>query len=82
MENHAREDDLPDDRGISRSLLRALMILRFLFMAAGDQQIYDISTGVRLSHSTTHRYLATLKQVVLVEQSKSRKYRLAKGEQP
>jgi predicted transcriptional regulator len=82
LKSHAREDGLPGDRGISRSLLRALMILRFLFLKAGDQQIYDISTGVRLSHSTTHRYLATLKQVGLVEQSKSRKYRLPKGEQP
>jgi DNA-binding IclR family transcriptional regulator len=54
------------------------MILRFLFTEASDQQVYDISTGVGLSHSTTHRYLATLKQVGLVEQSKSRKYRLPK----
>lgn len=82
LKSHAREDELPDDLGVSRSLLRALMILRFLFLEAGDQQIYDISTGVRLSHSTTHRYLATLKQAGLVEQSKSRKYRLPKGEQP
>jgi predicted transcriptional regulator len=82
LESHAREDELPDDRGVSRSLLRALMILRFLFTEASDQQIYDISIGVRLSHSTTHRYLATLKHVGLVEQSKSRKYRLPKGEQP
>src|ERR1700730_11652891 len=82
LKSPAREDELPDDRGISRSLLRALMILRFLFLEAGDQRIYAISTGVGLSHSTTHRYLATLKQVGMVGQSKSRKYRLATGEQP
>lgn len=82
LQSHAREKELPDDLGISRSLLRALMILRFLFLETGDQQIYAISTGVGLSHSTTHRYLTTLKQVGLVGQSKSRKYRLYMGEQP
>jgi hypothetical protein len=78
LKSRAQDDDLLDDLGVSRSLLRALMILRFLFTEASDQQVYDISTGVGLSHSTTHRYLATLKQVGLVEQSKSRKYRLPK----
>jgi predicted transcriptional regulator len=81
LKSPAREDELPDDPGVSRSLLRALMILRFLFMEVGDQRISAISTGVGLSHSTIHRYLTTLKQVELVEQSQSRKYRLARGEQ-
>ncbi len=80
--SHAWEDKLPDYREVSRSLLRALMILRFLFQEGGDQQISDVSTGVRLGHSTTHRYLTTLKQVGLVEQSKARKYRLPIDDQP
>jgi predicted transcriptional regulator len=80
--NPVTEDELPDDLGVSRSLLRALMILRFLFLGGGEQQIYTISTGVGLSHSTTHRYLATLKKVGLVEQSETREYRLVKGAQP
>jgi hypothetical protein len=73
-----RDRDLPDDREISRSLLRALLIVRFLFLGGGVQPLYAIAPGVGLSQSTTHRYLATLKHVRLVEQiDATHEYRLA-----
>jgi DNA-binding transcriptional ArsR family regulator len=73
-----RDRDLPDDPELSRSLLRALLIIRFLFLAGRTQPLYAIAPGVGLSHSTTHRYLMTLKQVGLVEQIEAtQKYRLA-----
>jgi DNA-binding transcriptional ArsR family regulator len=73
-----RDRDLPEDPELSRSLLRALLIIRFLFLADRTQPLYAIAPGVGLSHSTTHRYLMTLKQVGLVEQIEAtQKYRLA-----
>jgi hypothetical protein len=73
-----RDKDLPDDPGISRSLLRGLLIVRFLFLAGAVQPLYAIAPGVGLSPATTHRYLATLKHVRLVEQVEAtHKYRLA-----
>jgi predicted transcriptional regulator len=76
-----RDGELPDDSGISRSLLRALMILRFLYLEGGVQQLYAIAPAVGLSHSTTHRYLGTLIQVGLVERiEETREYRLATDE--
>ena len=75
-----RDRDLPDDREISRSSLRALLIVRFLFLEDGVRPLYAIAPGVGLSPSTTHRYLATLKHVGLVEQIEAtQEYRLATG---
>jgi predicted transcriptional regulator len=65
---------------ISRSLLRALLILRFL-MESSAQEAPDIATGVGLGYYATRRYLSTLTKVGLVEQIESPlKYRLATGE--
>jgi DNA-binding transcriptional ArsR family regulator len=72
-----RDSELPDDPHISRSLLRALLIVRFLFLEGGVQPLIVIARGVGLSSSTTHRYLATLKQVRLVERIAAHGYRLA-----
>jgi hypothetical protein len=71
------DSELPDDPQISRSLLRALLIVRFLFLEGGLQPLTVIAQGVGLRSSTTHRYLATLKQVRLVEQVAAYGYRLA-----
>jgi hypothetical protein len=69
---------LEDDPQISRSLLRALLIVRFLFLENGVRPLYAIAPGVGLRQSTTHRYLATLKHVRLVEQiDATQEYRLA-----
>lgn len=78
-----RDTDLPDDPGISRSLLRGLLIVRFLFLARSVRPLYAIAPGVGLSPATTHRYLATLKHVRLVEQIEAtHKYRLATDANP
>jgi hypothetical protein len=73
-----RDRNLPDDLEISRSLLRALLILRYLFLKDDVQPLFAIAPAVGLANSTTHRYLATLKHVKLVEQIEAtQEYRIA-----
>jgi len=74
----AAEEESTNDPRLSQSLLRALTILRFLSLAGGELGIYEVARGVEGTPSMTRRYLVTLRQIGLVEQSEETyKYRLA-----
>jgi DNA-binding transcriptional ArsR family regulator len=74
-----RRAELMGDPSISRSLLRALMILAVLHPGESYMGVVEIASKLDLSPSTAHRYLTTLLIVGLVERNEStRKYRLAR----
>lgn len=73
--------DLPayDDRRTSRSLLRGLAILACFDANDDSLGLMEIADRLEVSPSTVHRYVFTLVQVGLLEQSQqTRRYSLAK----
>lgn len=71
----ARFKELADSPRMSRSLLLGLLVLA-TFPANGEAlAVTDVATRLRMSPSTTHRYLATLLAVGLLEQDpRTRRY--------
>src|SRR5450759_1891357 len=66
-----------DDRGLSSSLLRGLMVLGS-FPADGARPMTAVAHELEMGASTTHRYISTLVEVGLLERDPvSRQYRLA-----
>ncbi len=66
-----------DDRRLSRSLLRGLAILSCFGPDEPTLGLMEIAERLRISASTVHRYVITLVEVGLLEQSpKTRKYSL------
>jgi hypothetical protein len=74
----ARRTELLEDPHISRSLLRALLILAALHADERYIGVVELADKLAMSPSTTHRYLTTFLLVGLVERNDSRKYRLAR----
>ena len=67
-----------DDPGLSRSLLRGLMVLVSFPAAGAGRSMTDVADELEMGTSTTHRYISTLLEVGLLERDPvSRKYRLA-----
>jgi IclR helix-turn-helix domain len=63
---------------LSRSLLRGLSILTCFGPGKEERGIIELASELGMSPSTTHRYVATLVELGLLERStRSRKYRLA-----
>jgi hypothetical protein len=67
---------LMDDDELSRSTLRALLVLAAAPASGDAHDLRDIAKRVQLPPSTTYRYLATWLAAGLVEQQpRSRRYR-------
>jgi hypothetical protein len=67
-----------DDRGLSSSLLRGLMVLASFPADGTGRSMTDVAHELEMGASTTHRYISTLVEVGLLERDPvSRKYRLA-----
>ncbi len=67
-----------DDTRLSRSLLRGLSILTCFGPDNEERGIIELAGQLRMSPSTTHRYVATLVELGLLERCpRTRKYRLA-----
>lgn len=67
-----------DDRGLSSSLLRGLMVLASFPADGVGRSMTDVAHELEMGASTTHRYISTLVEVGLLERDPvSRKYRLA-----
>lgn len=79
QETLAREPHLLDDRRISASLMRGLLVFAALPSDGRSMRGSDLSRILGIGPSTIHRYLTTLVVLGLVEQDpSSRSYRLAK----
>jgi hypothetical protein len=66
------------DTRLSRSLLRGLSILTCFGPGREERGILELAGELGMSPSTTHRYVATLVELGLLERCpRSRKYRLA-----
>ncbi|HXB64587.1 MAG TPA: helix-turn-helix domain-containing protein [Solirubrobacteraceae bacterium] len=77
--SRAEEIGMPgyDDRRLSRSLLRGLAILTCFGPNESTLGLMEIAERLQISPSTIHRYVITLVEVGLLEQSpKTRKYSL------
>jgi hypothetical protein len=67
-----------DDPRLSRSLLRALMILASFPADGTARALTDVANQLDMAASTAHRYVSTFVEVGLLERDPdSRKYRLA-----
>jgi DNA-binding transcriptional ArsR family regulator len=77
-ETLAHKPELLKSANISRSLLIGLIVLCSVPSDGSYIGVVDLSRRLGKSASTTHRYLATLVEVGLVEQNRSRGYRLAR----
>jgi IclR helix-turn-helix domain len=67
-----------EDARLSRSLLRGLSILTCFGPGHEERGILELAGQLGMSPSTTHRYVATLVELGLLERcTRSRKYRLA-----
>jgi IclR helix-turn-helix domain len=67
------------DARLSRSLLRGLFILTCFGPDNGERGIIELAGRLGMSASTTHRYVATLVELGLLERcARTRKYRLAR----
>jgi IclR helix-turn-helix domain len=67
-----------DDRRLSRSLLAGLLVLSCFPADGSDLGIAELARSLAMNTSTTHRYVATLLAVGLLERDAStRRYRLA-----
>jgi hypothetical protein len=70
----------PDDRGLSRSLVRGLSLLACFAADDEERGIVELARGLDMSPSTAHRYVATLVELGLLERCpRTRKYRLPAG---
>jgi hypothetical protein len=77
--SRAEETGMPgyDDRRLSRSLLRGLAILTCFGPDEPTLGLMEIAERLQISPSTIHRYVITLVEVGLLQQSpKTRKYSL------
>lgn len=67
-----------EDRGLSTSLLRGLMVLTSFPADGAGRSMTDVALELDMGLSTVHRYVSTLVEVGLLERDPvSRKYRLA-----
>jgi len=67
-----------EDRGLSTSLLRGLMVLASFPADGAGRSMTDVALELEMGLSTVHRYVSTLVEVGLLERDPvSRKYRLA-----
>jgi hypothetical protein len=67
-----------EDPRLSRSLLLGLMMLSCFSVVENDLGVAEVAGMLRMSQSTTHRYMSTLLAVGLLEQDPStRRYRIA-----
>lgn len=76
-----RATSSPTSRGprYSRSVARGLDILSCFKPDRSVLGIADLADALRMSRSTTHRYVATLVMLGYLEQETNRKYRLGQG---
>jgi hypothetical protein len=66
------------DPGLSRSLLRGLMVLASFSADGVGRSVTRVADELDMGASTTHRYVSTLLEVGLLERDPvSREYRLA-----
>jgi hypothetical protein len=66
---------LLDDDSLSRSTVRALMVLSVFPADGAERKLTGVAKQLGMSASTTHRYVHTWVAVGLLEQSDSRRYR-------
>jgi DNA-binding MarR family transcriptional regulator len=65
-----------DDERLSRSLLRALLVLAAFPADGAERPLSDVAESLEMYPSTTHRYITTFVEVGLLERNPtSRKYR-------
>jgi hypothetical protein len=71
---------LLEDSSLSRSTLRALLVLDALPPDGSERELTDIARELGVSASTTHRYIRTWMALGLIEQHpRSRRYRRVQG---
>lgn|GEM_PF-1306571 len=71
---------LLEDSNVSRSTLRALLVLDALPPDGSERELTDIARQLDVSASTTHRYIHTWMALGLIEQDpRSRRYRRTQG---
>ena len=74
----ARYQALSDSPRLSRSLLLGLLVFACFPSDGSGLAVTDVAARLGMSPSTTHRYMATLLAVGLLDQdSRTRRYRLA-----
>jgi hypothetical protein len=70
----------PDDRRLSRSLLRGLSLLACFGPDGAERGIVELARELGMSPGTAHRYAVTLVELGLLERCpRTRKYRLPGG---
>jgi IclR helix-turn-helix domain len=68
--------DAADTANVSRSVLRALLVLSAFPLDGAHRALADVANELGYNPSTTHRYVGTWLAIGLLEQDpKSRKYR-------
>ncbi len=73
-------EPLLEDSNLSRSTLRALLVLDALPPDGSARELTEIARGLEVSASTTHRYIRTWMALGLIEQDpRSRRYRRTQG---
>jgi DNA-binding MarR family transcriptional regulator len=73
---HTAARALMDDERLSRSLLRALLVLVSFPPDGADRALSDVAHDLHMSPSTTHRYISTFVEVGLLERDPaSRRYK-------
>jgi hypothetical protein len=71
---------LLEDTNLSRSTLRALLVLDAIPPDGGERELTDIARQLDVSASTAHRYIHTWMALGLIEQNpRSRRYRRVQG---
>lgn len=76
LSSASRVLDAADTANVSRSVLRALLVLAAFPLDGAYRALADVAKELGYNPSTTHRYVSTWLAIGLLEQdSKSRKYR-------
>lgn len=70
-------DPLMNEPGISRSVMRSWIVFAAFTPVGTERRITDVARELEMTPSTTHRYIATLTALGLLEQTVNSQYRIA-----